>query len=65
MGAMDDGSLGYHVVHFSPAGREAWVAWWDGHAAEMRSPDLPAQLIGPWGKLRSYTRSAPPCASFG
>src|SRR5262249_31406969 len=32
----------------------AWVAWWNAHAAEMRGPDLPAQLIGPWGKLRSY-----------
>jgi hypothetical protein len=54
MQELEDGVLGYRVVKFAPAAKEAWVAWWNAHAAEIRSPDLPAQLIGPWGKLRSY-----------
>src|SRR5262249_15325361 len=54
MQELDDGVLGYRVVRFSPAARETWVDWWNAHAAETRSPDLPVQLIGPWGKLRSY-----------
>jgi hypothetical protein len=54
MEELDDGVLGYKVVRFSPAAKEAWVGWWNAHAADIRSPELPAQLIGPWGKLRSY-----------
>jgi hypothetical protein len=54
MQELDDGDLGYKLVKFSPAAKEAWVAWWNAHAAEIRSPDLPLQLTGPWGKLRSY-----------
>jgi hypothetical protein len=54
MQALDDGALGYQTVRFSPAAKAAWVAWWDAHAAEIRSPDLPAPLIGPWGKLKAY-----------
>jgi hypothetical protein len=52
---LDDGVLGYQVVRFSPAAKEAWIAWWNAHAAEIRDPTLPAQLIGPWGKLKAYT----------
>jgi hypothetical protein len=51
---LDDGFLGYKVVHLSPAAKAAWVGWYNAHAAETRGPDLPAQLIGPWGKLKSY-----------
>jgi hypothetical protein len=51
---MEDGMPGYRAVPFSAAAKEAWVAWWNAHAAETRSPDLPATLIGPWGKLRNY-----------
>jgi hypothetical protein len=54
MQELDDGVLGYKVVRFAQAAKEAWAAWWNAHAAEIRSPDLPGQLIGPWGKLRSY-----------
>src|SRR5262245_8822996 len=54
MEELDDGVLGYKVVNFSPAGKEGWISWWNGHAAELRGPDLPAPLIGPWGKLKSY-----------
>jgi hypothetical protein len=53
MKELDDGTLGYRVIHFSDTGRPAWVAWWDAHAEEMRA-DLPVSLIGPWGKLRTY-----------
>src|SRR5262249_60030887 len=51
---LDDGVEGYKVVHFSPAGKQAWVSWWNAHTAELRGPDLPAPLVGPWGKLKSY-----------
>jgi hypothetical protein len=51
---MGDGFMGYQVVKLSPAAREAWVEWYNGHAAETRSPDLAAQMIGPWGKLKAY-----------
>jgi hypothetical protein len=54
MRELDDGALGYQVVQLSPDARDAWVAWWDAHAAEMCGPDLALPLIGPWGKLRSY-----------
>ena len=50
----EDGVPGYRLVRFSAAAKEAWVAWWDAHAAEMASPELPAELLGPWGKLKSY-----------
>jgi hypothetical protein len=53
MQELDDGMLGYRVVHFSATGRAAWIAWWNAHAEEMRA-DLPVSLIGPWGKLRTY-----------
>lgn len=55
MQEMEDGGLGYRVVHFTPEAKLAWVEWWNAHAAEIRSPDLPVALIGPWGKLKSYT----------
>jgi hypothetical protein len=54
MKELDDGVPGYEVVRFSPAARDRWVRWWDAHAAEIRGPDLPVQLIGPWGKLKAY-----------
>src|SRR5205085_732852 len=54
MQEMDDGVPGHKVVRFSPAAKEAWRRWWDGHAAEIRGADLPVNLIGPWSKLRSY-----------
>jgi hypothetical protein len=50
----EDGVPGYRAVNLSPAAKAAWVAWYNAHGAEIRSPDLPAQLIGPWGKLKSY-----------
>jgi hypothetical protein len=53
MKELEDGVLGYQTVKFSPAGKEAWIAWWNAHAAEIRDPALPAQLIGPWGKLKA------------
>jgi hypothetical protein len=34
--------------------RQAWIDWWNGHADEMNDPDLPAALLGPWAKLKSY-----------
>jgi hypothetical protein len=55
MKELDDGVLGYQVVRLSSDAKEAWVRWWDTHTAEMHSQDLPAQLIGPWSKLKSYT----------
>jgi hypothetical protein len=55
MKELEDGVLGYQTVKFSPAAKEAWIAWWNAHAAEIRDPALPAQLIGPWGKLKAYT----------
>jgi hypothetical protein len=54
MQELDDDFPGYRVVHFTPEARERWVTWWNGHAAEIRGPDLPAPLIGPWGKLKGY-----------
>jgi Protein of unknown function (DUF3987) len=51
---MDDGVPGYRVVRFTPQAKEARVNLWNSHAAEIRSPDLPAPLIGPWGKLKAY-----------
>jgi hypothetical protein len=54
MQPMDDGTPGYQAVNLSPAARGAWVSWHDAHVDEMRSAELPAQLIGPWAKLRSY-----------
>jgi Protein of unknown function (DUF3987)/Domain of unknown function (DUF3854) len=53
MEELDDGP-GHKAVHFSAEAKQAWIAWWDEHAAEIRSPELPAQLISPWGKLRTY-----------
>jgi hypothetical protein len=54
MEELEDGVLGYRVINFSPEAKEAFVAWWDAHAAEIRGQDLPVQLIGPWGKLKAY-----------
>src|SRR5262249_2944360 len=54
MQELDDGVMGYKVVKMSPAAKEAWIGWWNQHAAEMRSQDLPIQLLGPWGKLKAY-----------
>jgi hypothetical protein len=54
MTELDDGVPGYQVVRFSPEAKECWVAWWDVHAAEIRGPELPVELIGPWGKLKAY-----------
>jgi hypothetical protein len=54
MEELDDGVLGYRVVRFSAAAKHRWVGWWDQHAAEIRSPELPAPLVGPWGKLKAY-----------
>jgi hypothetical protein len=54
MEELDDGLPGHRAVQLSVAARDAWVRWWDGHAAELRGPELPASLLGPWGKLRSY-----------
>jgi hypothetical protein len=54
MEELDDGVLGYKVVNLSPAAKEAWVAWYNAHAAETRGAGLPAPLVGPWGKLKSY-----------
>jgi hypothetical protein len=51
---MEDGSPGYQEVCFSAAAKAAWVSWWDAHAAEMRGPELPAVLLAPWGKLKTY-----------
>jgi hypothetical protein len=54
MEEMDDGVLGYKVVKFSPAAKEAWVEWFNAHAAEIRGLDLPITLVGPWAKLKTY-----------
>jgi hypothetical protein len=54
MEELEDGVLGYRLVRFSPAAKEAWVAWWNAHAAEIRSQDLPIVLVGPGGKLKAY-----------
>lgn len=54
MANLDDGEPGYKVAAFSEAAKAAWVTWWDEHAAELRGPELAVQLIGPWGKLRTY-----------
>jgi hypothetical protein len=54
MEELDDGVLGYKIVKLSPAAKEAWIQWWNAHSAEIRSPDLPIQLVGPWGKLKGY-----------
>jgi hypothetical protein len=54
MQELDDGVLGYRVVHLSAVAKERWISWWNLHAAEMRGLELPASLVGPWGKLKSY-----------
>jgi hypothetical protein len=54
MKELDDGVLGYEVVRFTEAAKERWIQWWDSHAAEIRGPELPIALIGPWGKLKAY-----------
>lgn len=54
MATMTDGSLGPELVRFSVTAKDAWVEWYDAHAAEMRDPGLPARLLGPWGKMKSY-----------
>jgi hypothetical protein len=54
MQELEGGGLGYRVVEMSPAAKEAWVDYYNAHAAEMRSPELPVHLISPWGKLKSY-----------
>jgi hypothetical protein len=54
MTELNDGGLGYKAVQFARAAKEPWVAWYNGHAAEMRGPELPIALIGPWGKLKAY-----------
>jgi hypothetical protein len=42
------------VVRMAADAKRRWVEWYDGHAAEMRSPVFPARLIGPWRKLEAY-----------
>jgi hypothetical protein len=55
MQELEDGGLGYRVVEMSTDAKEAWVEWFNAHAAETRSPELPVHLISPWGKLKGLT----------
>jgi hypothetical protein len=48
------GTPGPRTVRLSPAAKEVWVRWWNDHAAELRDPELPARLVGPFAKLTSY-----------
>ena len=50
----EDGLERPHVVKMTDQARAYWVSWYDQHAAEMRGPDFPYNLIGPWSKMRSY-----------
>lgn len=54
MEELDDGVAGYRIVKFSLAAKQVWVGWWNTHAAEIRGPELPIALVGPWGKLKAY-----------
>lgn len=54
MEPLANGGLDATVVRFSEAAKQTWIDWWNAHAAEMRGPELPIQLVGPWGKLKSY-----------
>jgi hypothetical protein len=51
---LPDGTLGPRPIKFTPDALEAWVTWYNAHAAELRSSELPVNLIGSWGKLKSY-----------
>ena len=42
------------IVRFTSDGRAEWVRWYNLHASEISSSDLPAVLHGPWSKLKSY-----------
>src|SRR5262249_33097735 len=42
------------ILELRTDARQAWIDWWNGHAEEMNDPDLPAALLGPWAKLKSY-----------
>jgi hypothetical protein len=54
MQELADGVLGYKAVSLSPMAKDAWVTWYNAHAAEMSDPNLPSHLLGPLGKLKSY-----------
>lgn len=42
------------VLHFTPSGRAAFVAWYDAHAAETRRAGFPRRLRGWYSKLYAY-----------
>jgi hypothetical protein len=42
------------ILEMRPDARQAWIDWWNSHADEINNPDLPAVLLGPWSKLKSY-----------
>jgi hypothetical protein len=54
MHELEDGIPGYKEVKLSPAAKQAWICWYNAHGAEMRSSELPPELIGPWAKLINY-----------
>lgn len=43
-----------HVLGFTPEAEQAWIAWYDAHAAESEDPDLGESLQGVWIKLETY-----------
>ncbi|MEO6807608.1 MAG: DUF3987 domain-containing protein [Isosphaeraceae bacterium] len=49
-----NGQLAPHAARFTPEGKARWIEGYNAHAAEMRSPDFPPHLRGPWGKFREY-----------
>src|SRR5262249_24391354 len=42
------------ILEMRADARQAWIDWWNSHADEINDPDLPAVLLGPWSKLKSY-----------
>ena len=42
------------VLSYTPAAFERFIEYFDGNAAETEAEDFPAELRGPWGKLRGY-----------
>lgn len=51
--AAKDGSLEPVRLCFTPAAKERWIPWYDGHCQEL-SDEVPEYLRNPWAKLSGY-----------
>jgi hypothetical protein len=41
-------------VRFTPEAFASWRAWYRGHQAQLKHPEFPRHLKGPWKKFKAY-----------